>query len=188
MCRYVADMPGSVGKIAGCTAILAAVGLLSFGLPAINDEIPSQRLISATEPYGIGLGVEVTPPTHTVVDARGTAPATNLVLFIRDGVEYRLRASPYPGTAATLADALRGDLAHARGAQAVGPGIALSTAHGVPGVTARFEESDAAGLIAAFVNDGVGVDVLVSGTDQGMIANADDILDSVATLRFGARH
>jgi hypothetical protein len=180
-------MPGSVGKIAGCTAILAAVGLLSFGLPAINDEIPPQRLISATEPYGIGLGVEVTPPTHTVVDARGTVPATNLVLFVRDGVEYKLQASPYAGTAAMLAEALRVDLAHARGAQAVGPAVPMSTAHGVPGVVARFEESVGAGLIAAFVNDGIGVDVLVSGTDQGMIANADDILDSIATLRFEGR-
>ena len=181
-------MPGSVGKIAGCAAVLAAVGLLSFGLPALNDEIPAQRLISATEPYGIGLGVEVTPPMHTVVDARGTAPATNLVLFVREGVEYRLQASPYPGTAATLADALRGDLAHARGAQAVGPAIPMSTAHGVHGVAARFEESNGAGLIAAFVDGGVGVDVLVSGTDQGMIVNGDDILDSVATLRFEDRH
>jgi hypothetical protein len=64
----------------------------------------------------------------------------------------------------------------------------MSTAHGVPGVAARFEESNGAGLIAAFVDGGVGVDLLVTGTDQGIIANADDILDSVATLRFEDRH
>jgi hypothetical protein len=180
-------MPGSVGKIAGCAAILAAVGLLSFGLPAINDEIPPQRLISATEPYGLGLGVDVRPPTHTVVDSRGTVPATNLVLFIRDGVQYKLQAIRYGGTAATLAEALRGDVVHGRGAQVVGPAIPVSTTRGVPGMAARFEEADGAGLVAAFVDRGVGVNVVVSGTDQGMVTNADDILGSVATLRFEDR-
>ena len=187
MCRYVANMPGSVGNAAGCAAVLAAVGALSFGLPAINSEIPPQRLVSAAEPYGIGLGAAVTPPSHTVVDSRGTQPSANLVLFVRDGVQYRLQAVPYAGTLATLAETVRADVAHARGAQAVGPAIAVSTAHGVPGMAARFEESDGAGLVAAFVDRGVGVDILVSGTDQGIVTNADEILDSVGTLQFEDR-
>jgi hypothetical protein len=181
-------MPGSVGNAAGCVAVLAAVGALSFGLPAINREIPPQRLISAAEPYGIGLGVEVTPPSHTVVDSRGTNPATNLVLLVRDGVQYRLQAVAYAGTLGGLAEALRADVAHERGAQAVGPAIPVSTVHGVPGMAARFEESNGAGFVAAFLDRGVGVDVFVSGTDEGMIANADEILASVRTIQFEDRH
>ncbi len=93
-----------------------------------------------------------------------------------------------PVRSAALAEALRADVANARGAQAVGPAIPVSTAHGVPGMAARFEESNGAGFVAAFLDRDVGVDVLVSGTDQGMIANADEILDSVSTLRFEDRH
>jgi hypothetical protein len=46
MCRYVADMSGPVGNAGDCAAELAAVGALSFGLPAINIEIPPQRPVS----------------------------------------------------------------------------------------------------------------------------------------------
>lgn len=180
-------MAGSVGNAAGCAAVLAAVGALSFGLPAINREIPAQRLVSAAKPYGIGLGASVTPPSHTVVDSRGTQPSTNLVLFVRDGVEYRLQAVPYVGTVAALTETLRADVAHTRGAQAVGPAIPVPTAHGVPGMAARFEESDGAGIVGAFVDRGVAVDVLISGTDQGIITDADEILDSVGTLQFEGR-
>jgi len=147
MCRYVADMPGPVPNAAGCAAVLAAEGALSFGLPAINSEIPPQRY----------------------------------------GVQYRVQAIPYAGTLGGLAEALRGDVTHARGAQAVGPAIPMSTAHGVPGMAARFEESNGAGFVAAFLDRDVRVDVLVSRTDQGMITNADKILDSVRTLRFEGR-
>jgi hypothetical protein len=181
-------MPGSVGNAAGCAAVLAAVAALSFGLPAVNSEIPPQRPVSAAEPYGIGLGAAITPPSHTVVDSRGTQPSTNLVLFVRDGVQYRLQAIPYAGSLGALAEDLRGDVAHARGAQAVGPAIPVSTRHGVEGMAARFEESNGAGFVAAFVDRGVGVDVLVSGTDQGIITNADEILASVGTLQFQDRH
>jgi hypothetical protein len=163
-------MAGSVGNIAGCAAVLAAVGALCFGLLAINNKVPPKRLISAAESYEIGLGVEVTPPSHTVVD------------FVRDGVQYRVRAIPYAVTLGGPAEALRGD-----GAQTVGPGLPVSTAHGVPGMEARFEESNGAGFVFAFLDRGVGVDVLVSGTDQGMITNPHEILDSVGILQFESR-
>ena len=130
-------MPASVGNVAGCAAVLAAVGALSFGLPAINHQIPPQRSISATAAYGVGLGVKVTPPSNTVVDARGTAPATNVVLFVRNGVEYKVQAFPYAGTVASLAAALRDAVAHSRGAQAIGTIVPVFTARGVAGLTAR---------------------------------------------------
>jgi len=179
-------MPGFAGNVAGCAAVLAAVALLSFGLPAINDAIPPTRPVSASGPYGIGLNVSVKPPTQTVVDSRGTVPAANRVLFVRNGVQYRLEAEQFSGDLAALTASVRDEVADGRGAQAIGPDIDTKTTQGVPGMAARFEESDGGGFFAAYLSGGVGVDVFVLGTDQGVTDNADEILRSVATLRFGA--
>jgi hypothetical protein len=66
VCRYVADMPGSVGNTAGCAAVLAAVGALSFGLPATNSEIPSQRPVSPAE--------GIITDADEILDSVGTLP------------------------------------------------------------------------------------------------------------------
>jgi hypothetical protein len=180
-------VPSSTANIAGCAAVLAAVGALSFGLPAVNRAISSERLISASAPYGVGLGVDVTPPTHTVIDASGTTPSANVVLFVRNGVEYRVRATPYSGSLVPFAAALRSEVRHFRGAQALDANKPVSTARGVAGYVARFEESDSGGILAAFVDHGVAVAVLITGSDQGLVENERDILRSVTSLRFASR-
>jgi hypothetical protein len=176
------------GNIAGCAAVLAAVGAVSLGLPAIDAAIPSQRSISSTTPLVIGPGVSVLPPAHAMLDARGTAPSSNLVRLDADGLTYRIQVRDYGGPLDRFAAGLRDAIGHRAGPQAIGDETDVRTGDGVPGRAARFTNTDGtSGRYAAYLDNTVGVWVVVSGPDDSMLHHDGGIDRTLASLRFGGR-
>ncbi len=157
---------------------------MSLGLPAVNDAIASQRLISSSQPLAIGDGVTVIPAPNTAIDARGTAPASNVVLLVLDGVRYRFQAVTFTGSLDEFATGLRDEIADQSGPQAIGPETTVRTRDGVAGRAARFVEPDGGGWYAVYLTGDIGALVVVTGTDESLFDHAPDVDRSIATLRF----
>src|SRR3954462_10326963 len=87
------------------TELLAALGLvavlaaLAFGLPALNNALPSERPVRSDVPYRIADGVTVVPPRGAVLDVTGTRPSgvQGTVLFRIGPVRYLISAQPFDG-------------------------------------------------------------------------------------------
>jgi len=179
-------VPGLSSGIAGCAAVLAAVGALSFGLPAIDRAIPPQRVLPSTKPLAIGEGVTITPPAGTAIDARGTVPGINRVLLVTDGIDYRIQAFPYAGPLSALAADLRREVSGQRGPQAMGDEADVETRDGVAGRAAQYTDVDGhGGWYAAYLDSGVATYVVVTGATANLVRDGAEIRDSLATLRFG---
>src|SRR5262245_51234777 len=113
------------GNLIGSAAVLAGVGALSVGLPALDRTIPAQRPVPADRPLTVGLGVTVRPPPGASLDATGTDTFGNTVLLVVGGVRFRLAAHPHAGTLGEAAARLRASVT--RNVSQVAFGLAQDT-------------------------------------------------------------
>src|SRR5512144_431928 len=99
-------------------AVLAVVGLIAFGIPALNRALPAGRAVPAG-PYDVGGGVTFVPPNGATVDVTGTRPAADrgTALFLVHGVRVAVVVSPYPGTLDAAAARLAGKITKSNGAE-----------------------------------------------------------------------
>lgn len=158
---------------------------MAFGLPAIAGSISPQRLVPAGVRLDVGSGVSVVPGARTSLDARGTSPSNNLVLLKTGGVNYQIEANPFDGTLSDLNDQTRSLVTDKRGPQAVGREMKVRTAQGVSGLSAQFLTSNDGGWYEVYVDGGIGVTVVVTGSDAALESHADEVDRTLATLRFG---
>lgn len=165
--------------------MLAAVGALSLGLPAIDRAVPAERLLPIAQPLAVGDGVTIRPPPGTVIDARGTVPSIDRVHLVTHGVDYRVQIVDHAGSLSALAADLRRQVAATSGQQALGLEVDVRTTAGVPGRAAQFTGVDGrGGWYAAYLYGHTGAYVVVTGTEADLVAYGDEIRDSLATLRF----
>src|ERR1700760_476720 len=96
-------------NLLGALGVVASLAGLAFGLPALDDALPSQRSIPAGQPYPIGAGVPVVPPAGSTVDLTGTRPGDQQgkALFRLGPVQYSIEVRPFEGDLRTAADPLR---------------------------------------------------------------------------------
>jgi hypothetical protein len=171
-------------RLLACVAVIAGVAALALGLPALAGAIPPQRAVPAEVRLDVGAGVSVVPGERTSLDARGTSPSENTVLLEIGGVNYRIQAEAFDGTLAELNDAARRIVADQRGPQALGRETEIRTDQGVRGIAGRFAGADGGGWYQVYASGGVGVIVLVTGSDAALVAHADDVDRVLATLRM----
>ena len=86
-------------NLLGALSVLATLAGLAFGLPALDDSLPSQRAVPAGQPYPIGAGVTVVPPAGSTVDLTGTRPGSQegQALFRLGPVQYAIEVRPFGG-------------------------------------------------------------------------------------------
>src|SRR5215468_787424 len=79
--------------------VLAVVGTIAFGLPAIDRAVPDTRAVPAGQPYGVGGGITVIPPPGARLDVTRTRPRSDRgsVLFVLGEVRYAVLVLPYSG-------------------------------------------------------------------------------------------
>ena len=169
----------------GRKMVLALAGL-TFGLPAIDGALPSQRPVRTDQPYQIGGGVTVVPPTGATLDLTGTRPADDqgMVLFRLGPVKYAINVQPYDGNLAAAADRLRRRITGTPGYQVTGSQLAVATMGGLLGVQGGYTAPGRGGRYAVFVGHGRTIEVTVSGGELDLGRNLPGIEASTQTLAY----
>jgi hypothetical protein len=128
--RLLRDVLGSLG-------VLAVVGTIAFGLPALDHAVPANRSVPPDQPYRVGGGVVLIPPPGAHLDVSRTRPRTDRgsALFVLGTVKYAVVVSTYAGDLPGAAQRLVRRLHDSGGYRASGPTRTVTTAAGVPGLT-----------------------------------------------------
>jgi hypothetical protein len=167
-------------------AMAAILAGLAFGLPALDAALPSSRPVSSAEPYPIGGGVSVVPPTGAVLDVTGTRPGDDAgsVLFRLGLVRYSIVVQPFDGTLDAAATSLRQRITASSGYQVTGAQLAVATHSGITGVQGGYTAPGQGGRYVVFVVDRHTIEVTVSGADLDLGRRLPAIDASTRTLRY----
>jgi hypothetical protein len=171
-------------SLAGPVALVGALSGLAFGLPAIDDALPSQRPLRTGEPYEVGGGVTVLPPTGATLDLTGTRPGDDqgMVLFRLGPVSYSISVQPYNGTLTSAADRLRRRITGTPGYQVTSSQLAVDTSDGITGLQGGYTAPGRGGRYTVFVAAGRTIEVTVSGAELDLGRTLPAIEASTRTL------
>jgi hypothetical protein len=173
-------------NLVGALALVAALSVLAFGLPAIDRALPSQRPVRTDQPYTVGGGVTVLPPPGATIDLTGTRPggSQGQVLFRLGPVQYAIVVQPFDGTLATAADRLRRRITGTPGYQVTGTQLAVATMGGITGLQGGYTAPGRGGRYAVFVAAGRTIEVTVSGTELDLGRRLPAVDVSTRSLRY----
>ncbi|MCU7728292.1 hypothetical protein ODJ79_31635 [Actinoplanes sp. KI2] len=176
-------------SILGAFGVVAALGGLAFGLPAIDRSLPDTRPVRADEPYLVGAGVTVVPPAGATLDVTVTRPggSTGTALFRLGTVQYQVAVRPFDGDLRTAGERLRHRITATSGYQVTGPQLAVTTAGGLDGLQGGYSAPGRSGRYAVFVADGLTIEVTVSGTDLDLARTLPQIEASTRTVQTDGR-
>ncbi|MGY0231132.1 hypothetical protein [Longispora urticae] len=170
-------------NLLGTLAVLAVLASLAFGLPAINRALPADRPLPAGQELAIGQGVAITPPVGARVDVTRTLPNRGVLALVLHGLDFRAEVKATTSDLDELANRLRTRVQNQRGVQVTGDLREVRTDAGVRGLRGTFSSTGRDGIYAAYVANGVGVQITVSGT--ALAEQVDAVEQSLAGLRFG---
>jgi hypothetical protein len=159
-------------------AVFGLVFVMSVVLPVINATVPYHDIVRPGDVMQIEGDVTFVPEAgwgvtsgvragHAPISGQYPASAT-----VEDGaLKFTLRTGPFQGDADQLVDQIEATsdaLNQGRGVHITGAPATIVTAAGKQGATLRVTGPHTAGLIAAFVFDGRGVEAVATGpTDAG---------------------
>jgi hypothetical protein len=158
--------------------VFGLVFVMSVVLPVINATVPYHDIVRPGDVMQIEGDVTFVPEAgwgvtsgvragHAPISGQYPASAT-----VEDGaLKFTLRTGPFHGDADQLVDQIEATsdaLNQGRGVHIAGAPTTIVTAAGKQGATVRVTGPHTAGLIAAFVFDGRGVEAVATGpTDAG---------------------
>jgi hypothetical protein len=171
-----------VRNLGWSTAILVLVGMLAFGLPAVNAALPAARAVPTDQPYPLGEGVTVVPPPAAQLDVTTSVPGRTV--FVVGGVRYLLVVAPFDGTLDEAAAQVRQKITANRGYQVTGPETSTTNRQGVPGRQGGYTSPGRNGRYAVFLSAGTGVQVTIAGADLELRSALPALTASVASLAF----
>jgi hypothetical protein len=159
-------------------AVFGLVFVMSVVLPVINATVPYHDIVRPGDVMQIEGDVTFVPAAgwgvtsgvragHAPISGQYPASAT-----VEDGaLKFTVRTGPFHGDADQLVDQIEATsdaLNQGRGVHITGAPATIVTAAGKQGATVRVTGPHTAGLIAAFVFDGRGVEAVATGpTDAG---------------------
>jgi hypothetical protein len=171
-------------NLLGALGVVAVLGGLAFGLPAVDRAMPAERPVRHDEPYLIGGGVTVLPPRDAVLDVTGTRPGDNegTVLFRLGPVRYSIVVRPFDGTLDAAATRLRQRITDTSGYQVTGSQLTIATADGLAGIQGGYTAPGRGGRYSVFVAHGHTIEITVSGADLDLGRTLPAIEASTRTL------
>ncbi|GAA3550766.1 hypothetical protein GCM10022197_02040 [Microlunatus spumicola] len=183
------------GTLRPAAVVLAVAVLMIFVVPAVDRAVPAGRPVVPGEVLALDGGVGFAPATGwDVVDGvrlgdptrSGDYPSTASV--VADAVSFGVTTAKFAGSPQQLltqVEGLQERTGAGRGPQVVGDPRPVRTAAGQDGVMTETRSATTTGLIAAFVIDGTGVEVVVSGprdAGTGRAADVTTMVESIAPL------
>ncbi|WP_310376750.1 hypothetical protein [Catenuloplanes atrovinosus] len=157
----------------GSGVIVLVLGLLAYGLPALDRSLDSTQAVPDGVPYDVGGGVTVIPPPGALLDVTRTRPADDrgTVVFLVGPIRYVVVVTPFDGGLPDAADKLRRKIASNRGYQVVGREASIATADGrLLGLAGGYSAPGLGGRYAVFTAGERSIEVTVSGTDPQLNA------------------
>jgi len=176
-------------SLLGAFGVVATLAGLAFGLPAIDRSLPDTRPVRADEPYLIGAGVTVVPPSGATLDVTVTRPggSTGTALFRLGSVQYQIAVRPFDGDLRAAGERLRHRITATSGYQVTGPQLEVATAGGLDGLQGGYTAPGRSGRYVVFVADGLTIEVTISGADLDLGRTLPQIEASTRTLRTDGR-
>jgi hypothetical protein len=174
--------------------VVAVFGILAFwGLPALNSAVSVTNPVRAGDVVQLGTSVQFTPAAGWDLAAgvrQGTAkagiyPGTSQV--VKDGVTFTIVADDYRGTPRQLLAQIRRNNDRVKDDEnpvnITGRPVTFTTTTGQTGALARFTAGQGMGLLAAFVFDGTGVEVVASGPGTISKDAENDLVGMLESVR-----
>jgi hypothetical protein len=180
--------------IAPALGVLAFLLFLTFGLPFVNAAISAEDPVEAGDVMRVGSGVTFVPAVGWNVEqglrvAEETGSAVPLPAVLTQGtVEVIVSVDAFDGTPAELLDLIdstKVGIQDIEDFQLVTDQRTVTTTSGIQGVASGFTGVGTEGVLAAFVVDGHGIEVIAYGSHGDLLQYADDIeamIDSIAYM------
>lgn len=172
-------------------AVLALAAVLNVALPAIDDAMRYDVHVETGETISLK-SVSFTPAADWGVVTEDGAdaadpPATERVVVGEGTSRFGLTVTDTALTAEELLDeagTLDPGLDDVRGFHVAGTPSSYTTTQGVAGTIERFTGVGSEGFVAAFVDEGVGVIVVVSAAENQLREHTGDINDMLDSVEF----
>ncbi|MGC9667157.1 hypothetical protein ACNTMW_11450 [Planosporangium sp. 12N6] len=160
--------------------ILAVIGAITVGLPALDRALPRERPIADGMTYRVTDTVTVVPPPGARLDVSQTRPGRDSghAVFLVGRVRFVILVSPDRLTASAAADRLRARLRDGLGAQPTG--VETPTQAGTR--TGRFRAGDDHGWYQVRVFGATVVDATASGPPDDLAGRLPAIEAAAATI------
>lgn len=166
--------------------------VLANVIPAINGAIAYDDEVRAGDVIGLKAGVRFVPtPGWGITEGRRVGDETRSRIFtasatVEEGdVAFVVRTAPFAGDANALLEQLEeidDKLRDDRGVHTTGEAHAIATNSGINGVLKRYTGTKTDGLLAAFVVDGTGVQVVLAGPPGELDEPAADVGRMIASI------
>jgi hypothetical protein len=164
--------------IAPTLAVFALVIVMSVVLPVVNANVPYADIVKAGDVVELQGDVTFVPETGWGITSgvrAGNAPLSGeypATATVEDrAVKFTVHTAPFDGDPNKLLDQIETTsdaVNHGRGVQVAGAHTTIVTDQGKQGATARITGPRTAGVVAAFVFNGRGVEAVATGpSDTG---------------------
>ncbi|MXP20067.1 hypothetical protein GIY30_01620 [Gordonia sp. HNM0687] len=174
--------------------VLAIALILSFVPAMINASVDYDDPVVAGDVMAVGDRVTFTPTVGWNITGglRESQPLPGgeyppVATVADSGIVLQIRTAPFDGTPEELLDQIRdnnadlGDLAPDIGQKAA----SITTTDGHRGVIADYQVPTGEGVVAAFVDDGLGVEVVAAVPPEYERESAEDIARMIQSITIG---
>ncbi|ROP61240.1 hypothetical protein [Curtobacterium sp. ZW137] len=171
--------------------VLVTAAIMHWAVPWVNERVPFRETVTAGQTMTLDDDVVFTPPAGWGIsdgvrtgdpEAGGSYPKSATVF---DGAtSITVRSGTFDGTSAALLRKLKTTDATARVRTLTSTSTPITTASGVRGVISEFRDARNDGAIAAFVSDGVGVEVIINTPNTTPTDRATVIGQVLSSLRI----
>lgn len=181
-------------SIAPALVVLAFALLAHLVLPMVNAALSYDEETSAGDVMLLKEGVSFAPAAGWSIESgivegdepvSGSRPASTRLT--EGQVSYEVTVGEFDGTSADLLDQLKETtdaLNDSAGLHVTSDPATISTQQGVEGVIARFSGESSDGALAAFVHDGVGVEIVSTAPTTADRETTEEIAEMIVALRF----
>ena len=165
-------------------------------LPAIDEAVPYDDEVVAGDVLDLGGGVTFVPAVGWGIEdgirtddepRTGVGPGQGTAILIKGGLTLRARTGRFDGDPAALLDRINDtneSLHGERGFYVASTAQRVTTNDGHTGVQEAFTSTTGDGLIAAFVFDGIGVELTVVGSKGAFVEGGDDVEEMFHSIAY----
>lgn len=174
---------------------LAVIALWVLVVPAINESLSYKDQVRAADVFRVGPGATIAPPAGWgVQDGLRTTDRSRIgsddnatTRFVSGSLLMATQAGEWTKSPRELAEKTSDDsalLGKDAGVKVVGEPVTFTTASGQHGAARRFQAVGGAGAIFAFVENGTGIEIVVSGTEADLERNTQEIGRAIASINL----